>query len=111
MGNIAIQLSPEKLHNPDLGIRYHLPDFVIEHTEGRIQDDGYDYAGDTGNTLIIYLSCPSPVEEVQEVIRILQDHEVCGNRVLDSAVVGISEDSTDFKIVHPISEGALVSKM
>jgi hypothetical protein len=105
MGHIAIRLNPEKMSNPDLDIRYKLPDVVNEHTEGRVRDDGYDYASESDKTLIVYLSCASPVADVQEVIRILRDNEVCGNRVLDSAVVGISEDSRNFKIVHPDSEG------
>jgi hypothetical protein len=105
MGHIAIRLNPQKLTNPDLDIRYALPDLVHEHTANRIKDDGYDYASDSDNTLIVYLSCVSPVADVQEVIRILQSHEVCGNRVLDLAVIGISDDSRNFKIVHPDGGG------
>jgi len=105
MGHIAIRLNPEKMSNPDLDVRYELPDLVNERTDGRIRDDGYDYASEDDNTLIVYLACASPVADVQEVIRILREYEVCGNRVLDSAVVGISEDSKEFKIVHPTSGG------
>jgi hypothetical protein len=105
MGHIAIRLSPEKMNNPDLDIRYKLPDLVNEHTAGRVRDNGYDYASDSDNTLIVYLSCASPVADVQEVLRILGHYEVCGNRVLDSAVIGIAEDSREFTIVHPTSGG------
>jgi hypothetical protein len=105
MGQIAIRLKPEGMSSPDLDIRYRLPDLVNEQTNGRIRDDGYDYASETDNTLIVYLSCATPAADVQEVIRILQEHEVCGNRVLDSAVIGISEDTNEFEIVHPSNGG------
>ena len=105
MGHIAIRLNPQKLTNPDLDIRYALPDLVNEHTGDRVKDDGYDYDSDTDNTLIVYLACAGPAADVQEVIRILRDHEVCGNKVLDSAVIGISDDSRNFKIVHPDGGG------
>jgi len=78
---------------------------VNKHTEGRVQDDGYDYADESEHTLIIYLSCASPDTEVQDVIRLLREHAVCGNKILDSAVIGISEDSHEFEIVHPAHGG------
>src|SRR5262245_7769319 len=105
MGHIAIRLSPGQMRNPDLDVRYELPELLNKRTDGRIRDDGYDYASADGNTLIVYLSCTSPVKEVQEVIKILRDCKVCGNRLLDSAVVGVSEDSRNFKIVHPDGGG------
>ena len=108
MGNIAIRLNPQKLTNPDLDIRYALPDLVNEHTGSRIRDDGYDYDTESDNTLIVYLSCARPILDVEEVISILRDHEVCGNKVLDSVVIGISDDSRNFQIVHPDGGGEFV---
>ena len=43
MQTIIVKLCPGKLQNPDLDIRYRLPDAVEGYTEGRITDNGYDY--------------------------------------------------------------------
>ena len=43
MQTIIILLDPSKLVNPDLDLRYKIPDCIEEVTDGRIQDNGYDY--------------------------------------------------------------------
>lgn len=45
MIDIAIRLNPQQLANPDLDIRYLLPDLLAQQSGGQIQDDGYDYVG------------------------------------------------------------------
>jgi hypothetical protein len=42
VGHIAIKLNPAGLVNPDLDMRYRIPDLIRDVTEGRIRDDGYD---------------------------------------------------------------------
>ena len=39
--------------NPDLDVRYRIPDLVEEATGGRVQDNGYDYPNDDDNTLTV----------------------------------------------------------
>jgi hypothetical protein len=46
MHTIAIKLHAEHLANPDLDIRYVLPNLLKERSGGIISDDGYDYVGD-----------------------------------------------------------------
>lgn len=43
MQTIIIVLNPGKLTNPDLDLRYLIPDRISEITEGAIRDNGYDY--------------------------------------------------------------------
>ncbi len=99
MGHIAIKLNPRDLLNPDADCRYRIPDLIAGATNGRVRDDGYDYAD--GDIMIVYLSSDDPASDVADVIAILRDNEICDNRILDSAVIGIATDATTFKIVHP----------
>ena len=101
MGNIAVRIDPAKLPNPDLDIRYDLPDIVEHLTGGDIIDDGYDYDPEDENTLLVFFSCKDPALSVNYMIEILGKHQVCGNRLLDSAVIGISQGSLTFEVVHP----------
>ena len=43
MQTIIIVLNPAKLENPDLDLRYDIPDRIHEVSNGAIQDNGYDY--------------------------------------------------------------------
>jgi hypothetical protein len=99
MGHVAIKLNPRELPNPDADLRYRIPDLIADATNGRIRDDGYDYAD--GDIMIVYLSCNDPASDVAEVIETLRANEICDNQILDSAVIGISTDATTFTIVHP----------
>ncbi len=99
MGHIAIKLNPRDLPNPDADLRYRIPDLIADATNGRIRDDGYDYADD--EIMIVYLLCDDPKADVTDVIRTLRANEICDNRILDSAVIGIATNATTFTIVHP----------
>ena len=43
MQTIVIVLNPGKLENPDLDLRYQIPDRIEELSGGLIKDNGYDY--------------------------------------------------------------------
>lgn len=45
MQTILIVLNSEKLENPDLDIRYNLPDKLERYTHNEISDNGYDVPG------------------------------------------------------------------
>ena len=47
METIIIVLDSKKMTNPDLDIRYTLPDRIEEYTNHQIRDNGYDYLSDT----------------------------------------------------------------
>ena len=104
MGKIAVRIDPTKLANPDLDIRYELPDLVEHLTGGDIIDDGYDYDADDENTLLVFFSCKDPEVSAKHVLEILKKHQVCGNPLLDTVVIGISEESQTFQTVHPTKD-------
>jgi len=103
MAHIAIKLNPARLENPDLDIRYIIPDLVEQATAGRVRDDGYDY-DDRDNSLVVFLSCANPDAELEVVIRVLRENEICGNSLLETATIGVSRDAKIFSIVHPTTE-------
>jgi hypothetical protein len=103
MGHIAIKLNPSDLSNPDADIRYEIPDLVANETGNRVRDNGYDYAD--GNIMIIYLECDDPVSDVRDVIAALESNEVCDNKILNAAVIGISTDAKTFSVMHPANYG------
>ena len=43
MKNLVLTLDPEKLQNPDLDLRYVIPDLLSARSDGNIRDNGYDY--------------------------------------------------------------------
>ena len=57
MITIAIKLSPTELSNPDLDLRYQIPDRLAEVSDGSITDDGFDYLSD--ESMIIFLRASS----------------------------------------------------
>ncbi|WML33320.1 hypothetical protein [Clostridium sp. OS1-26] len=75
MGSIAIKLDPSKMDNPDLDLRYIIPDKSEELTKGAVKDDGYDYSSDGTNSIIIFLSSEDPKKYVNEVLDILRNED------------------------------------
>ena len=77
MHTIILKLFPARLTNPDLDIRYVLPDLLVKISGGLIEDGGYDYEAGT-DTMLIYLrtedleravSCITEVVEKTQVLR------------------------------------------
>lgn len=110
MQTIIVKLCPGKLQNPDLDIRYRLPDAVEGYTEGRITDNGYDYldqkpandiapangvAPANGIALGIWLACENAAEGVNDLLTVMRRETICGNDLSQSAEIYISEKDTD----------------
>lgn len=60
MQTIIVLLDSQKMKNPDLDIRYTLPDSLEKITSGRITDNGYDYI--TGTVIGIWLATENAKE-------------------------------------------------
>jgi len=86
---IIIKLDSQKMKNPDLDIRYTLPDRLEEVTEGRITDNGYDYLSNT--VLGIWLEADNAEEGVKEVIELLEKEKFLENDLSQTAEILISE--------------------
>lgn len=98
MQTIIVKLEPGRLENPDLDIRYVLPDAVEAYTEKRITDNGYDYLDEDetgGDALGIWLACENAAEDVKDVVALFQKQRICGNDLSQSAEIYISEKDSD----------------
>jgi hypothetical protein len=106
MPEIAIQLDPDRLSNPNLDIRYVLPDLIAEASKGLIKEDGYDY-GRTSHRLTIYLHTKDLVAALPLVFEILEGPPVLGNHlaaevtVVATSPVNHSDDERDYTAVYP----------
>ena len=100
MATIMLQLDPARLSNPDLDIRYVLPDLLVERSSGRLTDDGYDYVGEgSAPCLFIFLRTDDAALAVPDVIQVLKAERVLGNDLSDVPVaVG---EGDHFRVMHP----------
>ena len=96
----AIKLNPEKLDNPDLDIRYEIPDRVREVTKEVVGDDGYDYLNDEYNSIVIYLDTRDPDYGVKAVLELLEKETFCDNQILKGAIIGLDKGE-GFSVVYP----------
>ena len=98
METIIVLLNPGKMENPDLDLRYEIPDRIEEVTEGLIRDNGYDYvdaeAGEPGPLLGIWLRTESANDNWPAVVRLLREEVFQGNDLSQSAQIYISERDT-----------------
>ncbi len=99
MQTIIVLLNPAKLENPDLDLRYVVPDRIEEITESAIQDNGYDYIetenGQPGPLMGIWLETENASENWPKIIELFQKERFKGNDLSTSAQIYISEKDTD----------------
>lgn len=100
MGSIGIKLDSSKMNNPDLDLRYIIPDKIEGLTKGAVKDDGYDYSADKTNSIIIFLNCVNPKKYVNEVLDILRNEDFLDNNIYEVGVVAI-DDGEGYKVIHP----------
>ncbi|MCB2296670.1 hypothetical protein [Clostridium tagluense] len=100
MASIGIKLDPSKMNNPDLDLRYIIPNKIEELTKGAVEDDGYDYSSDGTNSIIIFLSCENPKKYVNGVLNILRNEDFLNNNIYEVGVVAI-DNGDGFKVIHP----------
>ena len=92
MQTILITLDSEKMDNPDLDIRYLLPDRIDEYTEGAITDNGYDYLD--GDVMAIWLETEDAAGNVDKVISLIESEQILENDLTKAAAVYISEEDS-----------------
>ncbi len=99
MQTIIIVLSPAKLKNPDLDLRYCIPDRIEEVSNGTIQDNGYDYIdaeeGQPGPLMGIWLKTESARAGLPVIIKLFQEESFEENDLSASAEIYISENDTE----------------
>jgi len=78
MHTIILKLFPARLKNPDLDLRYVLPDLLVEKSGGLIEDVGYDYE-DGSDTMLIYLDTEELDRALAYITDLVENTQVLGN--------------------------------
>ncbi len=102
MTTIILKLEPEKLENPDLDLRYLIPDLLRDRSNGLIQDDGYDY-GTESDTLYLFLLTENADVAEKTVLEFIQNERVLGNDLRNGVTAAMAKDaeSTDYRVFFP----------
>jgi hypothetical protein len=85
---IALQLDPTLLDNPDLDIRYQLPDLLLERSNGLIQDNAYDYVGDS--LLTLFLETTDVDAALVHILDVINNVRLLENDLRKGTAVGFS---------------------
>ena len=97
MISIAISLNPQDLVNPDLDLRYLIPEKIESATDGKIQDNGYNYVD--GDNIVVYMTTDKK-EIIQKAIETIEKETILGNKLAESVVVGVNEGN-GYEVVYP----------
>lgn len=90
METIIIKLDARKMKNPDLDIRYLLPDAIEKYTDNKVCDNGYDYISD--NELGIWLETKDAKGSLGLILKLLKEETFCENDLSGTAEIYISSD-------------------
>ena len=93
MSAIVISMDSRTMENPDLDIRYVLPDRIEEWSGGAVSDDGYDYMDEEGHILGVWLETENAESWWPKIVELLKTEQFCENDLSRSALVLISEES------------------
>ena len=69
MQTIIVLLNAEMMTNPDLDIRYTLPERIEEYTNNQVKDNGYDYLSNT--KLGLWFETDNAVNNVEKIIQLI----------------------------------------
>lgn len=99
MQTIIIVLNPGKLENPNLDLRYLVPDRIEEVSGGAIEDDGYDYVdaeeGEPGPLMGIWMRTENAAEAWHIIEDLFRKEKFLENDLHQSAQIYISEKETE----------------
>lgn len=90
MQTIVIVLDSTKMANPDLDIRYILPERIEEYTNNSIKDNGYDYISDT--ELGLWLETDDSANNVEKIIQLIKTETFLENDLSNVADIFVSEE-------------------
>ena len=90
MQTIVIVLDSTKMANPDLDIRYILPERIEEYTNNSIKDNGYDYLSDT--ELGLWLETDDSANNVEKIIQLIKIETFLENDLSNVADIFVSEE-------------------
>jgi hypothetical protein len=99
MYSIVIKIDPDKLLDPNLDMRYVLPDLIAERSGNFIQDDGYDYASQS-DAMLVYLTTGDLQKALPMVIDVIENATVLGN-CLKNAVIVAAGVYDNYVVIYP----------
>lgn len=92
MQTIIIILDAKKLSNPDLDLRYLLPEEIEKISQGSILDNGYDYLNN--DCIGIWLKAESALEQYPIIVDLVTCRQFLNNDLSLAAEIWISEEDT-----------------
>lgn len=97
MQTIVIVLDPEKLKNPDLDLRYRIPERIEEVSNGAVRDNGYDYieCEEGGPLMGIWLETEADDRNWPLISKVFQEEKFLDNDLSLSAEIYISENEVE----------------
>lgn len=112
MPSIAIRLDPERMENPDLDIRYRLPELLSEKSNGLIKENGYDYGYShrenpyDSPALILFLHADDLPAAIPIVLEVMQHTIMLENTLRNCAIVGVAvpdnaDDEKSYRVIFP----------
>ena len=93
MQTIVISMDARKLENPDLDIRYSLPERIEAWSEGAVQDNGYDYTDEQGFGLAVWLQTEDAEKWWPKIVERLKSERFCENDLSKTALVLVSQEA------------------
>jgi hypothetical protein len=87
MQTIMLRLNPEKLANPDLDIRYVLPDLLVEKSNSLIIDNGYDYEDFGNRAMLLYLQTNNLEKALVCINDLITNTKVLDNDLSDAVEI------------------------
>lgn len=91
---IELRLDSRVLANPDLDLRYIIPETIEARSQGTIRSDGYDYEGDM-STMVVFLVA-NDVSTALTTIRDVLDGAVwLGNDLRGKYTLDVAPGSSD----------------
>lgn len=100
MDSIVIRVDPTALDEPNLDLRYHLPDLLVARSHGNLTDDGYDYCGET-HALLIYMAAKDLKSALSCVIQVVEGEVFAGNALRHAVIVGVKRGDA-YDAVYPL---------
>lgn len=104
MATLVIRIDPEALEDPDLDIRYEIPDLLEQRSGGLLTDRGYTHDWDT-DALLLFLATNDIASALPHVIALLENDRLHGNDLAKASLIGTSprelEDVEELAVVYP----------
>lgn len=114
MPTVVIRIDPEELEDPDLDLRYEIPDLLEQRSGGCLSDRGYTHDWDT-DALLLFLAATDVAQALPFVISLLEHDRLHGNDLAAAAMVGTSErevaDVERLEVVYPAGTGACIRRV